>query len=854
MASTLVQFLLFFFMLFTIKATNTINEKHDSSNIIGLGSLLYPTGGNSSWPSSSGHFAFGFYPHGSGFAVGIWLVSPSENTTTVVWTANRDAPPVTSKSMLNLTEQGLLLQNRKGDLHRDIDSRDSDSKSVYMASMQDSGNFVLYDEHSNVIWQSFDDPTDTILGGKNLTEGDYLVSSMSKSDHSTGRFLLGVQKDGNIVAYPFHSFRGLEDAYWDSNTSYRINHQQLSLSIQGVLCLNVGETAGSTVSSNCSHRDDDPYCVSSRRVCFNNRNEPRKKSHNNTTSIYRATLEIDGNFRLYEHQFNFEGNNTATSSRAVMLWQLLKDKCQVKGFCGLNSYCSLNMSGDAVCKCYPGFIPSEPKSSPNMPVDCIQMHNKDCESSESQLLLYKFIYFKNMSWGDVPYSVIPVMKMETCEKTCQQDCVCGGAIYTNGTCNIYRLPLIYCRVQNDSSAVSVTLLKVPSSKTATITPPSPSSNNTSMPKPAVSSKNCRYFTRCVVDNKRTLIMILSLTLGVVSLICLVFAVSVFFTYRHQVKRYAMLSESEKLEFTEECSLRSFSFDELAKSTGGFSDEIGRGSFGAVYKGKIGNNNKSIAVKRLEEKIADEGEREFQAEITTIARTHHRNLVKLIGFCIEGSKKLLVYEFVSKGSLENLLFEGEMGLSWKERLKLALDVARGLLYLHEECEVRIIHFNINPRNILMDEAGTAKISDFGFARLLKRGHSRIKMGDDDTSRYLAPELQKEDASVSVKADIYSFGVVVLEIICRRSIEMNISSADEILLSNWVYQCFAARQLNKLITHDEKDVDWKILERMVKVGLWCVQDHQSLRPLMKNVILMLEGLKDIPVPPSPVRLLE
>ncbi|MCH99251.1 G-type lectin S-receptor-like serine/threonine protein kinase RLK1-like, partial [Trifolium medium] len=252
-------------------------------------------------------------------------------------------------------------------------------------------------------------------------------------------------------------------------------------------------------------------------------------------------------------------------------------------------------------------------------------------------------------------------------------------------------------------------------------------------------------------------MILSLTLGVVSLICLVFTVSIFFTYRRQVNRYAMLSESEKLEFTQECSLRSFSFDELAKSTGGFSEEIGRGSFGAVYKGKIGHNNRSVAVKRLEERISDEGEREFQAEITAIAQTHHRNLVKLIGFCIEGSKKLLVYEFISEGSLANLLFKGEMRLSWEERMKLALDVARGLLYLHEECEVRIIHCNINPRNILLDEAWTAKISDFGLARLSKRGHSRTKIEYGGTSSYLAPEWQKEDASVSVKSDIYSFGV-------------------------------------------------------------------------------------------------
>ncbi|XP_027192406.2 G-type lectin S-receptor-like serine/threonine-protein kinase LECRK3 [Cicer arietinum] len=696
--------------------------------------------------------------------------------------------------------------------------------------MDDSGNFVFYDVDSYIIWQSFDHPTDTILGGQNLTIDDELVSSISKSDHSSGRFYLSMQTDGSLVAYPFYSSRDLEDAYWsiEGQTSFKI----LSLNNQGFLCLYC-DLFNSFMIYQCSNL---------KGLCFNDGNKPRKKSPNNTTSIYRATLDIDGNLRLYEHQFHFEGNNTTTSSRVEMLWQALNDTCEVKGFCGLNSYCSSNMSGDAVCKCYPGFVPSMTQNSANM--DCVRMHSKDdCESSEDPAMLYNITHLENMSWGDIPYSVILGMKMETCDKACQEDCVCGGAIYTNETCIKYRLPLIYGRFQNDTSTVSLAIFKIPSSTTAIISPPT--SNEINLHKPNV-----------VYDNKRNLIMILAFTLGSVSLICLVFAVSIFFTYRRQVHRYAVLSESDKLGFTEECSLRSFSLDELAESTGGFSEEIGRGSFGAVYKGTIGDNNRSIAVKRLEERITDEGEREFQAEITAIARTHHRNLVKLIGFCIEGSKKLLVYEFVSKGSLANLLFEWEIRLPWKERMKLALDVARGLLYLHEECEVQIIHCNINPRNILMDEAWTAKISDFGFSRLLKRGHSRTKKGDDGTSRYLAPEWQKDDASVSVKADIYSFGVVLLEITCRRrSIEMNnISSADEILLSSWVYQCFAAGQLNKLITRDEKDVDWKILERMVKVGLWCVQDHQSLRPAIKNIILMLEGLKDIPLPPSPARLVE
>ena len=157
---------------------------------------------------------------------------------------------------------------------------------------------------------------------------------------------------------------------------------------------------------------------------------------------------------------------------------------------------------------------------------------------------------------------------------------------------------------------------------------------------------------------------------------------------------------------------------------------------------------------------------FLNDITTIARTHHRNLVKLIGFCINGSGKLPVYEYVSNGSLASFLFNDEKHISRRDTLKIALDIARGVLYLHEECEVRIIHCNINPRNILMDGAWTAKISDFGLARLLKSDHSRMRKEDDGTSKYLTPEWQK-DAPVSVKLDIYSFGMVLLEIVCRRS---------------------------------------------------------------------------------------
>ncbi|XP_027333139.1 G-type lectin S-receptor-like serine/threonine-protein kinase LECRK1 [Abrus precatorius] len=789
MASKPVMFSLFFFFIMFFAKEGSTESK------IELGSRLSPEGShNNSWASSSGHFAFGFYPQGNGFAVGIWLVSTPESEDIIVWTANRDSPTISKNSTLLLTNTGLrFLQSGKEGQYLI-----SDFTLVASASMLDSGNFVLYGDNHTIIWQSFDHPTDTILGGQNLTENAELVSSISNSDHSSGRFFLSMQGDGNLVAYPDIGLGDSNDAYWASNTRVP-DYQRLSLTRSGSLCL-IGDYLS----------------------CFNG-SYPGIKSHNTSSFIYLAKLDVDGNLRLYEHQL--ESNSI---SHVQVLWKALSDECMIKGFCGLNSYCS-NVAGNAVCECYPGFVS---KSSVNMFLDCVRNDSMDdCERSRDPSKFFNVTFLKGMSWGDRPYSVIP-MKRETCEKSLLEDCDCKAVLYSEGNCKKYRLPLIYGSWIQGQDPPTVAFLKMPS-------------------EDVIKEKK----SMVVVDNKRNLIMILALTLGSISLLSLVFAASICITYRRQVYRYTkLLSSCEDLRFTEECSLRSFSFDELERLTRGFTEEIGRGSYGAVYRGTIGDSNRSIAVKRLE-RIADEGERGFRAEITAIARTHHRNLVKLIGFCIEGSRKLLVYEYVSNGSLANLLFKGEKRLSWGERLKIALDVARGVLYLHEECDVGIIHCNIKPRNILMDEAWVAKISDFGLARLLKPEYSRMNKEDDGMSKYLAPEWKK-DAAVSVKWDIYSYGMVLLEIVCRRSsIDIDVSSAEEILLSSWVYQCFESGELNKLVKDDGGEVvEWKLLERMVKVGLWCVQDDPFLRPSIKNLILMLEGLKDIPNPPSPPHLLK
>ncbi|KAI4353157.1 hypothetical protein L6164_002127 [Bauhinia variegata] len=657
--------------------------------------------------------------------------------------------------------------------------------------MLDSGNFVLYGKDFNVIWESFDSPTDTILGGQNLSVGAQLISSKSESDHSSGHFCLLMQRDGNLVAYPVNNSVTMleEDAYWASNTASS-SFNELILDLEGFLRLNSTASFYNLVNGTVLGK--------------------------NTTIVYRATLENGGNFRLYKHLFGGNANSTVQ-----LLWSALTNPCDAHGICGFNSYCS-NKSSNAICQCFPGFVPSKDS---NVFLECKQNISKDdCLSHTDSKMFYDLIPLDNTSWGDYPYYSWVSTTKEGCGKPCQEDCDCGAVTFVNGKCNKYKLPLRYGKIQSGSA---MAFIKVPSEKS-----PPPINPNEAQ--------------QVHVDNKKHLILILVVTLGSISFLLLAFTMFVFLSYRHRVHRYSKLSENANLGFTKECSLRSFSFDELVSYTGGFTQEIGRGSFGAVYEGTIAGTNRRIAVKKVE-RVVEEGESKFRAEIAVIARTHHRNLVQLIGFCNNGSKKLLVYEYVTNGSLADLLFNIETRLSWKERLRIAQDVARGILYLHDECEFCIIHCNIKPQNILMDETWTPKICDFGLARLWMQKHSGSRTGMEGTGGYVAPEWLK-DESISVKVDIYNYGMLLLEIMSRRrSIDLNLSS-EEILLSNWVYGHFLRGELNRLVPEDE-DVDWRILERMVKIGLWCVQEDPSLRPSMKNVILMLEGLQDIPVPPSP-----
>ena len=339
------------------------------------------------------------------------------------------------------------------------------------------------------------------------------------------------------------------------------------------------------------------------------------------------------------------------------------------------------------------------------------------------------------------------------------------------------------------------------------------------------------------------ILIVSITL--VAFAFIVLAISGFFIYRSHVSKHANVSNMGKF-VDEDVGPRSFTYAELEKMTDGFKEELGRGAFGVVYKGMIGNGQKIVAVKRLEKLLADR-EREFQTEMKVIGKTHHRNLIRLLGYCHDRPNRLLMYEYMCNGSLADILFTPKKQPSWDERRGIACNIARGILYLHEECMPQIIHCDIKPQNILMDENRCAKLSDFRLAKLLKSDQSQTSTNIRGTRGYVAPEWHCRNCPVTVKVDVYSFGIVLLEIMfCRRSVDSNLLE-EEAILEEWVYSCFERGELDKLINDEE--VDKRQFERMVKVAFWCILEEPSLRPSMKKVLLMLEGTADIPIPPNP-----
>ncbi|KAK9681686.1 hypothetical protein RND81_10G020400 [Saponaria officinalis] len=295
---------------------------------------------------------------------------------------------------------------------------------------------------------------------------------------------------------------------------------------------------------------------------------------------------------------------------------------------------------------------------------------------------------------------------------------------------------------------------------------------------------------------------------------------------------------------EENSLH-FSLEEIQSATSNFSiaNKLGQGGFGTVYRGRLPHGGE-VAVKRLSED-SGQGIREFSNEVELLAKLQHRNLVRLLGFCLEGAEKLLVYEFMPNMSLDKFLFDpnNRKYLDWDTRFKIIMGIARGLLYLHEDSRLTIIHRDLKSSNILLDQEMTPKIADFGMARLVKLDQTHASTTRIvGTHGYMAPEYLMSGI-ISVKADVYSFGVLLLEIISGRSNTLiNPHKGIDSLLSHaWrLWNTGAAMDLVDALLRDNYSRD-EVL-RCIQVALFCVKEDAATRPTMASVLLMLNTNSD------------
>ena len=292
----------------------------------------------------------------------------------------------------------------------------------------------------------------------------------------------------------------------------------------------------------------------------------------------------------------------------------------------------------------------------------------------------------------------------------------------------------------------------------------------------------------------------------------------------------------------------YSYSEIKRMTDHFQNKLGQGGFGSVYKGKL-RSGQMVAVKMLV--VSKSNGQDFINEVATIGRIHHVNVVRLVGFCTEKSKWALVYDFMPNGSLDKYVFlerENSITLSWERLHNIALGVARGLEYLHRGCDMLILHFDIKPHNILLDENFTPKISDFGLAKLYSSSQNAVTLtAVRGTLGYIAPELfYKNIGDVSYKADVYSFGMLLMEMIGKRKYMNARRDQSQIYFPSWIYDRIDRGEDMELGDASEEEKNY--IRKIIIVALWCVQMKPTNRPSMSKALEMLEGKVEILQMPS------
>ncbi|KAK4260813.1 hypothetical protein QN277_003882 [Acacia crassicarpa] len=326
---------------------------------------------------------------------------------------------------------------------------------------------------------------------------------------------------------------------------------------------------------------------------------------------------------------------------------------------------------------------------------------------------------------------------------------------------------------------------------------------------------------------------------------------------HKKQNQTHLIIEQFLEAHGHLAAKRYTYLEVKKATNNFKNKLGQGAFGSVYKGRLSDGT-LVAVKVLIE-LNNDGE-EFINEVSSISVTSHVNIVGLLGFCLEGSKRALIYEYMSNGSIDKYIQKQNdpskinLQLTSKAIYNIAIGVARGLEYLHKGCNTRILHLDIKPHNILLDDDFCPKISDFGLAKICPTNKDSIVslLGARGTAGYIAPEVfSRNFGGVSHKSDVYSFGMMMMEIVGgRKKMNMEVEGSSEIFMPHWIHHRLKSN-LELRLECIKNERDRELIKKIVIVSLWCIQIEPSNRPAMKKVVDMMEGgLELLELPPLPV----
>ncbi|XP_021299443.1 G-type lectin S-receptor-like serine/threonine-protein kinase At4g27290 isoform X2 [Herrania umbratica] len=666
--------------------------------------------------SADGDFELGFFSPGSSGNryVGIWYKKISSGT--VVWVANRNTPLSDTQGQLLFADQGnLVLVNSTNGIVWSTNSSSTTANPV--AQLLDTGNLVVRDGSDdnlgNFLWQSFDYPTDTFLPGMkygiNLVTGlnRYLTSWKGIDDPSSGNYTNGLDPDG----LPQFFLRE------DSELLFRTGHWN-GLRFTGMPNLK-------------------PNPIYTFEFVFNDEEIYYEYELIDKSVVSRMVLGPDGALQRFTWVDRTQG------------WRLylnaMMDNCDRYALCGAHGSCNINNS--PACGCLKGFVPKYPNDwgAADWTHGCVRKVRFNCGEGED------FLEYSGIKLPDSRHAWYNrTMDLKECKKQCLENCSCTAFanldIRDGGSgCILWFGDLIDMREFEENGEIIYIRM-------------------------AASEIEASRLSKRKKNLKIIIVTVLSVGFAILGF-CLILLV-----LRKKKKKLKMKGsiqhdpgeEKNKERGKEDLELPLFDFDTISKATDNFSQQnkLGQGGFGPVYKGIL-EKGQEIAVKRLSKK-SSQGIDEFKNEVLCISKLQHRNLVKLLGCCIERQEIILIYEFMPNKSLDSFIFDQKQSilLDWPKRFQIINGISRGLLYLHQDSRLRIIHRDLKASNILLDYEMNPKISDFGLAR---------SFGGDETEAntnrvvgtygYMSPEYAI-DGCFSIKSDVFSFGVLVLEIVSGR----------------------------------------------------------------------------------------